>query len=89
MKKLLIISILTLAMIALFAGTPRVYTQQIVTAPGAPDILTIVTNSSSSTCPSYTATAQIVETGETLTTGVAPVTTINISKLTTRARLVV
>ena len=57
-------------------------------ANGAPDILTIVTNSSSSTCPSYLATAQIVETGETLTTGIAPVTTLNISKLGTRARLV-
>jgi len=89
MKKLLIIAALTLAIVALFAGTPRVYTQQIVTAPGAPDILTIVTNSSTTTCPSYTATAQIVETGEILSTATHVATTINISKLTTRARLVV
>ena len=81
MKKLLIIAIIIICVVSLFGGTPRTYTQQIVTdvANGAPDILTIVTNSSSSTCPSYLATAQIVETGETLTTGIAPVTTLNIS----------
>lgn len=73
MKKIALLTVLLtlVASVALFAGTPRIYSQKVVLESG--EILDLVANTGATHNPDYIVRAQIVETGETLGTDLGTV----------------